>query len=72
MGKKLELVDAANRTKTQQTFKELKEEMIGQAKEEFKKEKDQISQSLNKLEDETSKQIDTLRSHLKTNLKQRQ
>ena len=72
MGKKLEVIDSVNRTKTQQTVKELKDEMIGEAKEEFKKEKLKYSQALNKLEDDTSKQIDTLRSYLKTNHKQRQ
>lgn len=39
LGIKLENVDAANRHLTEQTLKELKDDMIGSAKEHFKQEK---------------------------------
>lgn len=58
--------------KTQQAVKELKEDVIAEEKEIFKKEKDRYCQMLQKVSEDSCKQMDNLKIVLKSRQKQRQ
>ena len=72
LAKKLDNADATKMQKTQAVLTELKEDVIGSAKDEFKKEKERQLQLLNKISDDSNKELERIRNLVRGGQKQKQ
>jgi len=72
LAKKLELVNESKLLKTQASLSELKEEIIGESREMFAKERERQVQLLNKLAEDSSRELDGIRALAKASQKRRQ
>lgn len=69
---RLQSLDVANRLATEQTLKDLKEETINEARQMFAKEKEKYTTMLQKMTENSTKEMEKLRGLLKDSQKQRQ